>query len=130
MNDATEAVGRLLADWTATRMVLAELDREAHPDITDGFGRVWTYKPGGGDPIYVHDSLAGFNDSGAGPQIMTPRLPPETLADNWNYHRLCEICTREWSPEAKAKHAQNAIDYADYERLGWDEFQKLKGNRS
>lgn len=81
-----------LSDWRAVRAELADIERAEHPDITDRFGRVWTWSPGHYD-IYVHDCLAWSRT-----RIMHPdvSLPPATLADNPNYSSLCELCRSEW----------------------------------
>ncbi|MGW2213238.1 hypothetical protein [Streptomyces sp. NPDC001781] len=88
MSDATEAVGRMIGEWTAARAALTELERAEHPDITDRYGRVWTWKPGGGD-VYRHDSMAfprTLVESGA------IGLPSQSVLDNPNYGELCAVC--------------------------------------
>ncbi|MFH8805258.1 hypothetical protein ACH4F6_37910 [Streptomyces sp. NPDC017936] len=80
MSEATEAVGRLIDEWRTAREALAELERAEHPDITDRFGRVWTWKTGRGD-IYVHDGMAFprafLEDDAVG-------LPSQAVLDNPN----------------------------------------------
>jgi hypothetical protein len=112
---------QMLAEWVALRREIAALERAEHPDIVDRHGRSWAW--GGRGDLYSHDrTLAVPVD-----WITESNLPPETLADNWNYWRLCAVCTSGWSAAALAKHAQNAVDIADYQRLGWDGYQKLRG---
>lgn len=103
----TDVVRRMLDDWSAARAELAAIERSEHPDITDEHGRLWTWKFG---DVYSHDSTLAYPAE----WIAGLGLPPESLAQNWNYHQLCGTCTAGWSPEAKARHAQNAIDMADY----------------
>jgi hypothetical protein len=88
MSEATEAVSRLVDDWQRARAALAELERAEHPDVTDRFGRVWTWKPGCGE-IYRHDGMAfpkAFLDDGS------VGLPTQAALDNPNYARFCGTC--------------------------------------
>lgn len=110
----------MLADWTALRQEIAAIERAEHPDIVDAHGRVWTWKSG---DLYGHDKTFGIPKD----WIASAGLPPETLAENWNYWRLCSTCTAGWSPDALARHAQNAVDIADYQRLGWDAYRTSRG---
>lgn len=83
MSEATERVGQLLADWQAARFELAEIERAEHPDITDRFGRVWTWKS---KDLYRHCGTAcpAYMIDGFG-------LPTQRALDNPNYD-LCGIC--------------------------------------
>ena len=82
---------RLVRDWKAARALLREIEEHEHPAITDQFGRVWTWR--GGD-LYAHDdTLAVPRDF-----IDKAGLPPESLRDNPNYARLCDICRSQWPP--------------------------------
>lgn len=85
-----DAVGQLIAEWRAARVVLAELERAEHPDITDAYGRVWAWK-GRGD-IYTHDRTLAIPQA----WIDSYGLPSATLADNPNYGRLCATCRQHW----------------------------------
>lgn len=92
MSQPIPAMQRLIADWQAARAALAAYERAEHPDLTDRYGRVWTWR-GRGD-LYVHDDTLAFpRDSitGAGLGLPSPRL-----ADNPNYSKLCDICRSEW----------------------------------
>ena len=77
------AVSRLLADWQAARAALAEIERAEHPDITDRFGRVWTWRWG---DLYTHCGSAVPAD-----WVPTWGLPSQRALDNPNYD-LCDIC--------------------------------------
>ena len=83
MSEATERVGRLLADWQTARVALKEMDRAEHPDTTDQFGRVWTWKD---KDLYRHCGIAcpAYMIDGFG-------LPTQRALDNPNYD-LCGIC--------------------------------------
>src|SRR5689334_4293693 len=80
---AVETVGNLVASWQAVRAELHEIERSEHPDITDRFGRVWTWKS---KDLYRHCGTACDVD-------MIPQfcLPSQRALDNPNYD-LCEIC--------------------------------------
>lgn len=84
MSSAIQSVARLLGDWRASRKALATLEAAEHPDITDRFGRVWTWR-GRGD-LYRHCGTAApadmINDFG---------LPTQGALDNPNYD-LCDVC--------------------------------------
>lgn len=116
------AVNVMLDEWTALRHSIAAIQRAEHPDIIDRHGRAWVWKSG---DLYSHDATLGIPVD----WIKDSNLPPETLADNWNYHRLCTTCTAGWSAVALAKHAQNAIDQEIYSRLGWDGLQEVRRER-
>jgi hypothetical protein len=117
------AVRRLLVEWTASRIVLAELEAAEHPPIVDRFGREWVW--GGRGDSYSHDRTLAVPKA----WILEQGLPPAALADNWNYYRLCTVCTSTWPAVALKQHAQNAVDQADYARLGWDGLQELRRQR-
>lgn len=116
-------VGAMLDEWTALRHEIAAMERAEHLDIIDRHGRAWVWR-GRGD-LYSHDQTLAI------PADWVPEanLQPEALADNWNYWRLCSICTSLWSPEALAKHAQNAVDQEIYARVGWDGLQEVRRDR-
>ena len=93
---AVTHVRTMLADLAAIRGELAEIDAAEHPDVTDRFGRVWTWWKG---ELYHHDdTLADTRD-----RIAAYGLPPATLADNHNYAGLCTICRQNWTPAQSAK---------------------------
>jgi hypothetical protein len=84
------AVRGMLAEWQALRAELRAVEEAEHPPFTDQFGRVWTWK--GGD-LWTHDDTLAF------PRDMIGRLtgrPSESLRDNPNYWRLCDICRSHW----------------------------------
>lgn len=86
----------LVDRWLATRAALAEIERAEHPDVVDGYGRVWHWKFG---EVYSHDDTLAFPRhmiDGAG-------LPSAKLADNPNYSKLCPTCRQDWpaTPEPK-----------------------------
>lgn len=83
MSEATEAVERLLTQWQDARFALAEIERSEHPDITDRFGRVWTWKS---KNLYRHCGTACGAD-----MIEHFGLPTQRALDNPNYD-LCDIC--------------------------------------
>lgn len=90
----TTSVGvKLVADWTEARRELAELERAEHPDITDRYGRVWTWLAG---ELYRHDETLAFPKA----MIDGARLPSPDLANNPNYSKLCATCRSEWPVEA------------------------------
>jgi hypothetical protein len=86
----TTAVSNLLRQLVYTRALLRELEAAEHPDITDRFGRVWTWRD---EDIYAHDVMAWSLDSITHPDV---RLPPAELASNPNYASLCAVCTSAW----------------------------------
>ena len=93
----TTIIGKLIDEWRALRAELAEIEAAEHPDITDSYGRVWVWKPGGGD-LYSHDNALCIpkdwvNDEKSG-------LPSYSLVDNPNYN-LCEICRQNWPTDYK-----------------------------
>lgn len=79
-------VADLVSEWQAARAELAELERAEHPDITDRFGRVWTWWKG---DLYRHCGLAFPR------HFLTEEgrigLPTKVALDNQNYD-LCAIC--------------------------------------
>lgn len=96
------AVGRLIADWQAIRAELVEIERAEHPDTTDRFGRVWTWKS---KDLYRHCGTAA-------PYWMIDNfgLPTQAALDNPNYD-LCDICldgrerhASKCKPEWKCSH--------------------------
>jgi hypothetical protein len=96
-----------LDEWRAVRAELRAIEAAEHPDVVDGYGRVWQWQPGPGD-LYAHDGmalpLAAVTGGGA-------RLPLPMLAGNPNYRGLCDICVRDWPAEAVAElrgHAETA----------------------
>lgn len=79
----------LVDRWLAARAALAEIERAEHPDVVDGYGRVWRWKFG---EVYSHDDTLAFPRhmiDGAG-------LPSAELADNPNYSKLCQTCRQDW----------------------------------
>ncbi|MFE5290186.1 hypothetical protein ACFRAQ_34905 [Nocardia sp. NPDC056611] len=86
----SNVVASMIADWRAARAELAALERAEHADITDRFGRVWTWWKG---DLYRHDKGLAV------PQKFLTEgwvgLPKRELKDNPNYE-LCEICKSEW----------------------------------
>lgn len=88
---AKATMEKLLAEWTALREQIAEIERAEHPDITDRFGRVWVWWKG---DLYRHcgHCIPGEWITSTEHPI---GLPSPTLADNPNY-QLCEICRQEW----------------------------------
>ncbi|MFI9123827.1 hypothetical protein ACIGW0_31300 [Streptomyces bikiniensis] len=79
-----KSVENLIIEWQAARAELAELERAEHPDLTDRFGRVWTWR-GRGD-LYRHCGNAA-------PAYMIDQfgIPSQRVLDNPNYD-LCVIC--------------------------------------
>src|SRR5690242_3156406 len=51
-------VSLLIEQWQEARRLLAEIEQAEHPDVTDGYGRVWRWR-GRGD-LYVHDDALAF----------------------------------------------------------------------
>jgi hypothetical protein len=85
---AMRAWNAFIDSWLAVRAEIAAIERAEHPDITDGFGRVWEWWKG---DLYRHDGC-----------IVIPRrwiaewgLPPAQLLNNPNYAGLCETCRRD-----------------------------------
>jgi hypothetical protein len=80
----------LIEAWQETRRQLAEIERVEHPDVTDGYGRVWRWR-GRGD-LYVHDDTLAF------PLDVIPHLslPSPSLEQNPNYFKLCGTCRQGW----------------------------------
>lgn len=102
MTDSIKAVAELIADWQGARAALAEIERAGHPDITDRFGRVWTWKA---NDLYRHCGNAApaymIDDFG---------LPTQRSLDNPNSDP-CDICldgrsrnVRKCRPEWKCSH--------------------------
>lgn len=88
-DQAHAAVTGMLSAWSELRALAAELGAAEHPDLTDRFGRTWTWWSG---DLYIHDgALAGSAD-----QIAAWGLPEPGLAErNPNYAGLCAVCRRE-----------------------------------
>lgn len=84
------AVSTLVDEWWVARAVQRELERAAHPDITDRFGRVWTWKDG---DLYTHDNTLAFPLAFIDDRIGLPR--PGLADENPNYAGLCAICRHE-----------------------------------
>jgi hypothetical protein len=87
-----------IESWRHARAELAAIERAEHPDVTDRFGRVWTWETeisGTGRPRgrYVHDGTFSADDADA---VARWGLPPERLASNPNYAGLCETCRQDW----------------------------------
>ena len=84
-----QVVCDLVDEWSALRIVLREAEAAEHPDVTDKFGRAWTWISG---DLYRHCQLAW-------PLVFITSektgLPRPQLRDNPNYS-LCVICTQEW----------------------------------
>lgn len=76
-------IAGLVNDWTNARAELHELERAEHPDVTDRFGRVWTWR---GKDLYAHCGIAAPKD-----MIDDFVLPSQTALDNPNYDP-CDIC--------------------------------------
>lgn len=89
------AVRGMLADWQAAHAELRALEEAEHPPFTDQWGRVWTWM-GRGDTWHHDDTLAYPRDMIDGAYALRG-LPPESLRDNPNYHRLCAICRSQWT---------------------------------
>ncbi|OSC76475.1 hypothetical protein B5180_01590 [Streptomyces sp. BF-3] len=98
-----QAVSELITQWQESRAALAELERAERRDITDRFGRVWTWR-GRGD-LYRHCGNAA-------PAHMIAQFgrPTQAALDNPNYD-LCDICldgrtrnVRKCRPEWKCSH--------------------------
>lgn len=80
---AESPVVGLVAKWQSARAELAELERAEHPNVTDRFGRVWSWWKG---DLYRHCGNAApkhmIGDFG---------LPTQAALDNPNYE-LCDTC--------------------------------------
>lgn len=95
------AAGRILvaatvAEWQRLRAQIAEIERAEHPDITDSYGRVWTWFAGEqrlkySDELYVHCGMVASTDPDSGVYLHRHGLPTQAALDNQNYE-LCEIC--------------------------------------
>lgn len=114
----------LVSQWQDARATLAAIERAEHPDVTDRFGRVWTWR---GKDLYAHCGIAAPKD-----MIDDFVLPSQTALDNPNYDP-CDICLdgrdrhvtackREWECShatcarihaAEDAEAQCAADYHD-----------------
>lgn len=74
-----------ISEWLALRAEIRALNQAEHPDLTDRFGRVWTWVEG---DLYTHCGMTWPR------QVLdwdTFTLPSGTVRSNPNYH-LCEIC--------------------------------------
>lgn len=106
MSEVTDTVGRLLTQWQDARLALVEMERAERPDITDRFGRVWTWKF---KSLYRHCGTACTAD-----MIDSFGLPTQRALDNPNYE-LCDICLdgrsrniRPCKPEWHCTHTTHA----------------------
>lgn len=83
--DGRDVARSIVAQWREARAELRVLEEAEHPDITDRFGRVWTWWKG---DLYRHCGCAI-------PERWVAEWgrPMLALLDNPNYH-LCEICMR------------------------------------
>lgn len=117
-------IARLLFELQVARAQLAAIEQAEHPDVTDRFGRVWTWC---GKDLYAHCGIAAPKD-----RIDDFVLPSQTALDNPNYDP-CDICLdgrdrhvtackREWECShatcarihaAEDAEAQRSADYYD-----------------
>jgi hypothetical protein len=83
-----EPVRALVDRWLAARAALRALDEAGHPDLTDGYGRTWTWLD---HDLYRHDQMAWPRE-----EIESGRfgLPGPKVRANPNYD-LCPICRGE-----------------------------------
>lgn len=79
----SRAINHMIAEWQLARRALADIDRAEHPDVTDKFGRTWTWWKG---ELYRHCGNAAPED-----MISHFELPTQRALDNPNYS-LCDIC--------------------------------------
>ncbi|SOE25703.1 hypothetical protein [Streptomyces sp. OK228] len=79
-----DSVTNLITEWQAARAALAAIERAERPDVTDRFGRVWTWF--GRSDTYRHCGTACPVD-----MIDSFGLPSQRALDNPNYD-LCGIC--------------------------------------
>lgn len=83
MRHAANPVAGLVGRWLTTRAELHAFERAERPDVTDLFGRVWTWWKG---DLYRHCHNAAPKH-----MIETFGLPTQALLDNPAYE-LCAIC--------------------------------------
>jgi hypothetical protein len=65
----SEVMAGLVGEWQASRESLRETERGAHPDLTDVFGRVWTWISG---DLYQHDSMTWTSAMVGSPSLRGP----------------------------------------------------------
>lgn len=75
----------LIVQWQKARARLAEIERLEHPDIIDGYGRVWTWC--GRSDLYRH-----CGNAAPARMINQFGLPSQRVLDNPNYGHLCDTC--------------------------------------
>ena len=93
---AAQVVDEMLAAWAQARYDVAAQQRDAHPDVVDPHGRVWTWS-GRGD-LYRHDDTLAYPLD----MIEGLGLPPASLSRNHNYAGLCATCRQNWTTNESA----------------------------
>lgn len=87
-------VRSMLAEWQGLRAELRAIEEAEHPAFRDRWGRVWRWKSG---DVWTHDDTLAYPRDMIDGAYALRGLPPETLRDNPNYHRLCGICRSQWA---------------------------------
>jgi hypothetical protein len=75
----SEVMPDLIDEWRVARAALRETSKADHPDLTDVFGRVWTWVAG---DLYRHDSMAWTSEMVKSPNL---RGPSQDALTNPNY---------------------------------------------
>lgn len=73
-------VPEMIDAWMSIRAELHALEKAEHPDVTDRFGRVWTWWKG---DLYGHCSMAWTQDMITAESIGLPTI---------HYTGMCDIC--------------------------------------
>jgi len=95
-------VSQMLEDLQAVCKQLHEIEVAEHPDITDRWGRTWTWWEG---DLYKHDDTLCFPLHFITSTEHPVGLPSAKLADNPGYVDLCSTCTQQWPVAARERLA-------------------------
>ncbi|WP_285554843.1 hypothetical protein [Actinoplanes regularis] len=85
MSEPEHFMDVLVAQWPAAQQGLREVEKALHPDLTDVFGRTWTWVAG---DLYRHDSMTWTKT-----MVLSPKLRgPSTDALNNPGSEWCARC--------------------------------------
>lgn len=107
-DENADPIAKLTQAWLAARTELASIEAAGHPDITDRFGRVWTWR---GKSLYRHCGNAAPEH-----MIQDFGLPTQAALDNPNYD-LCAICLNGRERHVKACRREWSCSHATCARM-------------